>query len=420
MRPILALGFLLLGLNSAVPEPKHSNTVVAAADTPSAEPIAIDRLIGSIDVKTDVVVPSLEVLEASHEQQDSTDDPPSGEAAPATTALDRDIASLDGLCNTLFDSAQHNDLPVPFFANLIWQESGLRHDAVSPVGAQGIAQFMPRVAAAVGLANPFDPRQALPASARMLRELRDQFRNLGFAAAAYNAGAHRVSEWLLHGGKLPRETQHYVISITGRSVEEWRKSPPDDSAMHFARPLPCRQLPAFASLEQEQAQAQQELAQAHQEQAQVQKEQAQVQKEQAQAHQEQTQSQQVQPAAPVQQQQRVRAAAVEPAPVARRRFAMRSRVRMVVRPETVRKIAGVMHAGIRIRTASVAPAQAMPNFAANIPNGGHDVRRVMIRPKLMNKVAGYFRGRNGEVRYQPQRVAHVKSGTTLRLARHGS
>ena len=37
MRPILALGFVLLGLNSAVPEPKHSNTVLAAADTPAYE-----------------------------------------------------------------------------------------------------------------------------------------------------------------------------------------------------------------------------------------------------------------------------------------------------------------------------------------------------------------------------------------------
>ena len=55
----MALGFVLLGLNSAAPEPKHSNTVLAAADTPSAEPITIDRLIGSIDVKSDVVVPTL-------------------------------------------------------------------------------------------------------------------------------------------------------------------------------------------------------------------------------------------------------------------------------------------------------------------------------------------------------------------------
>jgi hypothetical protein len=394
MRPILALGFVLLGLNSAVPEPKHSNTVLAAADTPSAEPITIDRLIGSIDVKSDVVVPSLEVIEASHEQEDSIAEPPSGEAAAATTAIDRDIESLDGLCNTLFDSAQHNDLPVPFFANLIWQESRLRHNAVSPVGAQGIAQFMPRVAAAVGLTDPFDPRQALPASARLLHELRERFRNLGFAAAAYNAGVHRVSEWLLHGGKLPRETQTYVVRITGRSVDEWRKSPPGESALRFTRPLPCRELPAFASLELELEQEQQ------------------VQEEQAQAQQEQ--AQQVQQAAPEEPQQQLRAAAAEPAPVVRRRFAARPHVRMTVRAEAVRKFAGVMHAGWAV------PAQAIPRLAANVPTCGRETRRIIIRPQLMNKVAGYFHGGRGEARSHQQRVPHESRRIALHIARHGS
>jgi hypothetical protein len=394
MRPILALGFVLLGLNSAVPEPKHSNSVLAAADTPSAEPITIDRLIGSIDVKSDVVVPSLEVIEASHEQEDSIAEPPSGEAAAATTAIDRDIESLDGLCNTLFDSAQHNDLPVPFFANLIWQESRLRHNAVSPVGAQGIAQFMPRVAAAVGLTDPFDPRQALPASARLLHELRERFRNLGFAAAAYNAGVHRVSEWLLHGGKLPRETQTYVVRITGRSVDEWRKSPPGESALRFTRPLPCRELPAFASLELELEQEQQ------------------VQEEQAQAQQEQ--AQQVQQAAPEEPQQQLRAAAAEPAPVVRRRFAARPHVRMTVRAEAVRKFAGVMHAGWAV------PAQAIPRLAANVPTGGRETRRIIIRPQLMNKVAGYFHGGRGEARSHQQRVPHESRRIALHIARHGS
>jgi hypothetical protein len=385
---------VLLGLNSAVPEPKHSNTVLAAADTPSAEPITIDRLIGSIDVKSDVVVPSLEVIEASHEQEDSIAEPPSGEAAAATTAIDRDIESLDGLCNTLFDSAQHNDLPVPFFANLIWQESRLRHNAVSPVGAQGIAQFMPRVAAAVGLTDPFDPRQALPASARLLHELRERFRNLGFAAAAYNAGVHRVSEWLLHGGKLPRETQTYVVRITGRSVDEWRKSPPGESALRFTRPLPCRELPAFASLELELEQEQQ------------------VQEEQAQAQQEQ--AQQVQQAAPEEPQQQLRAAAAEPAPVVRRRFAARPHVRMTVRAEAVRKFAGVMHAGWAV------PAQAIPRLAANVPTGGRETRRIIIRPQLMNKVAGYFHGGRGEARSHQQRVPHESRRIALHIARHGS
>jgi Transglycosylase SLT domain len=391
MRPILALGFVLLGLNGAVPEPKHSNTVLAAADTPSAEPITIDRLIGSIDVKSDVVVPSVEVIEASHEQEDSIAEPPSGEAAAATTAIDRDIESLDGLCNTLFDSAQHNDLPVPFFANLIWQESRLRHDAVSPVGAQGIAQFMPRVAAAVGLAEPFDPRQALPASARLLHELRERFRNLGFAAAAYNAGVHRVSEWLLHGGKLPRETRTYVVRITGRSVDEWRKSPLDESALRFTRPLPCRELPAFASLEEEQ---------------------------QAQAQEQQAQAQQVQQAAPEEPQPQLHAAVAEPAPVVRRRFAARPHVRMTVRAEAVRKFAGVMHAGMRAGWA--VPAQAIPSLAANIPTGGREVRRVIIRPQLMNKVAGYFHGGSGEARSHQQRVPHERRRIALGIARHGS
>src|ERR1700689_4416523 len=82
----------------------------------------------------------------------------------------------------------------------------------------------------------------------------------GFVAAAYNAGAHRVSEWLEHRRGLPRETRDYVIRVTGRSADEWRKTPLDDAALTFVRHLPCRRMPAYAELEQAQA----ELAQADQ------------------------------------------------------------------------------------------------------------------------------------------------------------
>jgi hypothetical protein len=160
--------------------------------------------------------------------------------------------SLDDLCYALLNSAQDNALPVPFLANLIWQESRLQNDAVSPAGALGIAQFMPETAAQSGLDDPFDPLKAIPASARLLRELRQQFGNLGFAAAAYNAGPRRVVEWLRRHHRLPRETRDYVARITGRSTEQWRKTPPSDGTLAFARRLPCRSLPAFADLEQEQ------------------------------------------------------------------------------------------------------------------------------------------------------------------------
>jgi hypothetical protein len=185
---------------------------------------------------------------------DDADDTPGG-AAQSSHEL-----PLDELCNTLFNSAENNDLPVAFFANLIWQESRLRDDTVSRAGALGIAQFMPEVAAETGLDDPFDPRQALPASARLLRALREHFGNLGFVAAAYNAGAHRVSEWLQHHRALPRETRDYVVKVTGRSAEQWRNSTVHDDALTFVRHLPCRAMPAFADLEQ----AQQQQAEAEQ------------------------------------------------------------------------------------------------------------------------------------------------------------
>jgi len=63
---------------------------------------------------------------------------------------------------------------VRFFTRLIWQESSFHVDAVSPAGAQGVAQFMPKTAIWRGLADPFYPVQALPQSAAFLREYNRQ------------------------------------------------------------------------------------------------------------------------------------------------------------------------------------------------------------------------------------------------------
>ena len=80
---------------------------------------------------------------------------------------------------------------------------------------------MPGTAALRGLADPFDPLEAIPASAHYLRDLADRFGNLGLAAAAYNAGEKRVTDWRAGTGGLPYETRDYVISITGLSAEDW-------------------------------------------------------------------------------------------------------------------------------------------------------------------------------------------------------
>jgi hypothetical protein len=124
-------------------------------------------------------------------------------------------------CEALQEAAESSDIPIAFFARLLWQESKFKPDVVSHVGAQGIAQFMPGTAAEVGLDDPFDPFKALPASAKLLRRLHNQFGNLGLAAAAYNAGSGRIQRWLSRRGALPQETRDYVRIITGNIAENW-------------------------------------------------------------------------------------------------------------------------------------------------------------------------------------------------------
>ncbi len=129
-----------------------------------------------------------------------------------------------GLCTLIADAARRHGLPPEFFARLIWKESRFDVRALSPVGAQGVAQFMPGTAEMRGLDDPWDPRQAIPASAHFLADLKAQFGNFGLAAAAYNGGPNRVAAWLTRGGgALPYETIDYVLSITNRPVEWFRE-----------------------------------------------------------------------------------------------------------------------------------------------------------------------------------------------------
>jgi hypothetical protein len=134
--------------------------------------------------------------------------------------------SVDDICRTLAQAAADNELPEEFFTRLIWQESRFDPAAISPAGAQGIAQFMPQTAATRGLTNAFEPLQALRESAGYLRELRTTFRgNLGLAAAAYNAGPSQVEAWLAGRRSLPGETQAYVRIVTGYAAEAWASQP---------------------------------------------------------------------------------------------------------------------------------------------------------------------------------------------------
>ena len=166
-------------------------------------------------------------------------------------AAKTDQDTREAICLMVESAAKAENLPLEFFARVIWQESRFQTDAVGPLTrsgehAQGIAQFMPGTASERRLLDPFDPVQALPKSAEYLNELRGQFGNLGLAAAAYNAGPRRVQDWLDGKGSMPAETRNYVVAITGSPVEDWADAgksgkPPD----HPPASSSCRELMAL-------------------------------------------------------------------------------------------------------------------------------------------------------------------------------
>ncbi|WP_374406442.1 lytic transglycosylase domain-containing protein [Pelagerythrobacter sp.] len=112
------------------------------------------------------------------------------------------------------------DLSPALIEALVWQESRWRKDAVSPVGARGLAQLMPGTARELGV-DPHDPFANLEGGARYLRAQIDRFGgDLEKALAAYNAGPGRVER----AGGIPniRETKTYVAAIMGRLSDHSR------------------------------------------------------------------------------------------------------------------------------------------------------------------------------------------------------
>lgn len=172
-------------------------------------------------------------------------------AEPQPKAAEAPKVTIDRICTLIAKEADANGLPRDYFARLIWKESRFDHNAVSPVGAEGIAQFMPGTAKIVGLADPFDIDQAIPASAAYLARLKSGFGNWGLAAAAYNGGETRVARWLSNGGLLPLETEDYVLDITGRSADHFSARENEIEARPLDKKLTfdeaCRKLPVIAA-----------------------------------------------------------------------------------------------------------------------------------------------------------------------------
>jgi soluble lytic murein transglycosylase-like protein len=106
-------------------------------------------------------------------------------------------------------AAKDTKLDPKLFHAVVSTESNYNPSAVSPVGAVGLTQLMPKTAAGLGV-NPGVVDENLKGGATYLQSLIKKYDgDVGKALAAYNAGPGRVDK----GGPLPQETQSYVAKI---------------------------------------------------------------------------------------------------------------------------------------------------------------------------------------------------------------
>ncbi len=121
-------------------------------------------------------------------------------------------------------AAVHAGLPPAIVHSIARAESGYREDAVSPKGAIGLMQLMPKTAAELD-ADPHDPAQNAEAGARYLRDLLQKYENdphqVSKAVAAYNAGPAAVDKY--HGIPPYPETIQYVNRVLKQYEKEQAK-----------------------------------------------------------------------------------------------------------------------------------------------------------------------------------------------------
>jgi hypothetical protein len=227
LRPISTVVPTTAELPALEAEPAVAHEVPAAEDwdamPPQKAPISTASAFAYARNHPPTPLPALAFAALTGTAAPDTDVASDGPLAPAIDIEPGELQgfSRDSLCNAIVAVARANDLPVPFFANLIWQESNFRLGSISPAGALGIAQFMPETAVDHGVINPFEPIHALFSAGKLLRKLKTQYGNLGLAAAAYNAGPQRVNAWLAEHRTLPGETRAYVVRITGQAADRW-------------------------------------------------------------------------------------------------------------------------------------------------------------------------------------------------------
>ena len=127
----------------------------------------------------------------------------------ADRGLSSDISSYDDL---IHEYAERFDVEPALVKAVIHVESSFNRLAVSPKGARGLMQLMPKTARVHGVRNAYDPRENIQGGVKHLRKLFDRYgNNIPHVLAAYNAGENPVERY--RGVPPYEETRTYVSRV---------------------------------------------------------------------------------------------------------------------------------------------------------------------------------------------------------------
>lgn len=139
--------------------------------------------------------------------------PGSGACPPGTWWRMTGYGVTDRIDRAVRDASIRFAVDPRLIRSVIRHESNYHVEAVSPKGALGLMQLMPRTARAMGVVCPFDPRENVLGGTRYLRLMKDRFATWRRALAAYHAGPTATDS-----GRLPEVTRRYV----DRVLRTWR------------------------------------------------------------------------------------------------------------------------------------------------------------------------------------------------------
>lgn len=151
----------------------------------------------------------------------SSTSPPRAKAKTSNSALAERRAAI---APHILQVAKQHGMDPALISAVAEVESGFNANAVSPKGAIGTMQLIPKTAADYGVTNPYDLQQNLDGGTRYLKDLLAAHNgNLPLALAAYNAGKTNVSR---HNQRIPpfNETMLYVPRVLAKMAEYHRNN----------------------------------------------------------------------------------------------------------------------------------------------------------------------------------------------------